>query len=485
MSLPVLATAFCLAVEGVSLAGMLTKPASICNIIQDSISTESAVLYPDSTYEFGNDTHHWMSSSSQTPTCVLEAGSPEDLSVAMKVVGCSRTPFAIMSGGHTSNPEFSSTTGVHISLKRFNQLVFSADNSTVEVGTGWTWADLYTALDPTGYNVVGGRTVGPGVGGFTLGGGYSWKTNQFGLTCDTVKSYNLVLPNGTITRASETGNEDLFFALKGGLNRFGAVTSVEFYTHKQSPRVYGGLLIYSGDAIDAVLNATAAFNSENKDPKAQVITTLEAMANIGTLATVNLFYDGPTEPSSFDVFDGIKSALSTVTNNQSFATFIKSIPGVPVTDLRGAFASFSTSALPQSFLAAVKSEFEALSANMSSHSGSTVSYDIEPFTLYGEHATDSAYPHSKSPLPLNLYFAWTSPADDEYWNTAMKESLARLKKVATAQGIYDPEFAVYPNYASASTTAEELYGANTQRLREIKDQIDPKRIMDLAGGFDI
>jgi len=34
--------------------------------------------------------------------------------------------------------------------------------------------DVYEKLDGTGYNVVGGRVPGPGVGGFTLGGGYSW-----------------------------------------------------------------------------------------------------------------------------------------------------------------------------------------------------------------------------------------------------------------------------------------------------------------------
>lgn len=53
---------------------------------------------------------------------------------------------------------------------------------------------MYDTLEGTGYNVVGGRTPGPGIGGFTLGGGFSWKTNQFGLTCDTVKQYNMVLP---------------------------------------------------------------------------------------------------------------------------------------------------------------------------------------------------------------------------------------------------------------------------------------------------
>lgn len=83
MALPVLAAAFCLAIEGVSIAGLVTKAATTCKIIEDSISTNSTVVYPASTYQFGNDTHHWMSSSSQTPTCVLEPGSPEDLSIAV------------------------------------------------------------------------------------------------------------------------------------------------------------------------------------------------------------------------------------------------------------------------------------------------------------------------------------------------------------------------------------------------------------------
>ena len=42
------------------------------------------------------------------------------------------------------------------------------------IGMGLTWADVYKSLQGTGVNVVGGRVPGPGVGGYTLGGGYSW-----------------------------------------------------------------------------------------------------------------------------------------------------------------------------------------------------------------------------------------------------------------------------------------------------------------------
>jgi hypothetical protein len=44
--------------------------------------------------------------------------------------------------------------------------------------------------------------------------------------------------NGTITTASSAKNTDLFFALKGGLNRFGIVTSAVYYTHQQPDLVY-------------------------------------------------------------------------------------------------------------------------------------------------------------------------------------------------------------------------------------------------------
>lgn len=101
-----------------------------------------------------------------------------------------------MSGGHASNPGFSSTTGVLISLKRFDKVTLSADRRTAEIGFGQVcragyshdqcsvglifqqgWLDVFKKLDGTGYNVVGGRVPGPGVGGFTLGGGFSWQVH--------------------------------------------------------------------------------------------------------------------------------------------------------------------------------------------------------------------------------------------------------------------------------------------------------------------
>jgi hypothetical protein len=49
--------------------------------------------------------------------------------------------------------------------------------------------------------------------------GYSWKTNQFGLTLDTVTEYELVLPCGQVKTVTEQ-DKDLWFGLRGGLNNY-------------------------------------------------------------------------------------------------------------------------------------------------------------------------------------------------------------------------------------------------------------------------
>ena len=63
-----------------------------------------------------------------------------------------------------------------------------------------------------------------GVGGLLLGCGLSFMSGQYGLPCDSIVNYEVVLSNGSIVNANNATNTDLFWALKGGGNQFGMVT---------------------------------------------------------------------------------------------------------------------------------------------------------------------------------------------------------------------------------------------------------------------
>jgi hypothetical protein len=324
---------------------------------------------------------------------------------------------------------------------------------------------------------------GPGVGGFSLGGGYSWLSNQYGLTCDTVVSYNIVLPNGTITTV-DSSNADLFFALKGGLNRFGIVTSIVFNTVPQQTMVYGGIQIYGLDAIPALINATDVFQRMNTDPKAQVILTINGGILAG--AILILFYDAPTRPAAFTPYDEAGLSIASIVKTQSFADFASATPSNLQGGHRGAFHTMMTTGLTVNFMNAVYNESSFYGALALLRGGTFLSYDIEPFGNYGQYATDSAFPHANSPLPLNLYYSWTFSTDDAYWRGIIQQSIDHLTEVAKAEGIYSEDTPAYPNYALSTYSGSQIYGAaNAARLRDIREQYDPDGVMLLAGGFNI
>jgi FAD/FMN-containing dehydrogenase len=68
----------------------------------------------------------------------------------------------VKGGGHSSNVGFSSTTGVMISMAKFDQITLNKRSNTVKLGPGATWDQAYTKLEALNLTVIGGRI--PGVG---------------------------------------------------------------------------------------------------------------------------------------------------------------------------------------------------------------------------------------------------------------------------------------------------------------------------------
>ncbi|PWN43837.1 FAD-binding domain-containing protein [Ceraceosorus guamensis] len=463
-----------------------------CKAIEAAIDRTAT---PVSTLEyFGGfnyllSTGRYISSAANTPTCVFIPTTPKDLASAVKIIGQKRISFAVSSGRHASNAGFSSTTGVEISLKGFQHVTLSQDKSYVDVGSGNIWDNVYAALEGSGYNIVGGRVTGVGVGGFiTGGGGFSWKTNQYGLTIDTLLQADLVTPSGKVQTVTAASDPDLFWAIKGGGNRFGVIYNFRLKSVPQVAQVWGGLRTYTQDQLDNVVQATYDFAVHNKDPKAQVIPTINhvlGQPGVSLLA----FYDGPTPPA--DVFAAFnKPGFNTFTSDwktRSFGDLVRSSPSNATAGQRGAFHSVTFKSYSIPILQQIVNQTRYYGSQQPFHSGVFTSYDVEPFLPNYAAGTNKggAWPHDQSPLPLNIYFTWLNPLDDAFWAKEIKKTAALLRAQAVKEGQNLDDVYLYPNYAIAGTSSNKVYGPQSaQRLRTLRKKYDPKNVMGLTTYFE-
>jgi FAD/FMN-containing dehydrogenase len=82
--------------------------------------------------------------------------------------------FAIRSGGHSPAPLGANINdGVLFDMSRFNSAAYDSRLGVAVVGTGMRWGDVYRHLDQYNVTAVGGRILQVGVGGLTLGSGWS------------------------------------------------------------------------------------------------------------------------------------------------------------------------------------------------------------------------------------------------------------------------------------------------------------------------
>ncbi|TDL27762.1 FAD-binding domain-containing protein [Rickenella mellea] len=457
---------------------------TVCKTIQTSISGASNVYFPGALH-YDDDIYHWAASSIEDSVCSVEPGSTQDVGKILQILGSTRTPFAVIGGGHSTNKGFSSTPGIQIAMYRFSNITYNKNTGTADVGSGLIWDEVYTALEPFGVSVIGGRVTGVGVAGFTLGGGYSWKTNQFGLTVDTVQAYELVLPNGTVTSVTATSNPDLFFGLRGGFNNFGIVTKFTFQTFPQG-QVWGGLITFTEGVLPQVNNATTKFATTNKDPKAGIITTYNFLLGEPGVSQL-LFYDGPNPPPGiFDDFLAIPFFTKDI-STRSYLSLVQSSPSNATANTRGAFHTVSLTKYSLNMINVILNETITRGIDLStSDSGIFISYDVEPFlpSLFS-HGTPSAYPpdRSRGLLPQNIYYAWIFESADQDVQNTLRASANVIRQAAIAEGQVTGTEAIYGNYALFDTPLSGVYGANVPRLQAIKKQYDPTNVMGLAGGF--
>ncbi|WP_175412734.1 FAD-binding oxidoreductase [Streptomyces sp. TRM64462] len=163
--------------------------------------------------------------ASVLPAGVVACATESDVRAALRWSAKHGVPFAPRSGGH-NYAGHSTTTGLVISLRAMKQV--TPRGRRLHLGGGATNSDVYAVRD-AGLYFPGGRCPGVGVAGLTLGGGLGFNDRKWGLTCDRMTETRLVLADGTLVRATEKENPDLYWACRGGAGgNFGINTAFTF-----------------------------------------------------------------------------------------------------------------------------------------------------------------------------------------------------------------------------------------------------------------
>ncbi|KZM18431.1 uncharacterized protein EKO05_0001313 [Ascochyta rabiei] len=462
--------------------------------------------YPEQTYFPGSAGYtyetqsvYWSATNNNGPACVFAPQNAQQVSLAVTTVTLTLSKFAVRGGGHMPIPGYNgiNNSGILLSPSNLTTLALSSDKSTVSVGPGNRWGDVYSYLAPSNLAAVGGRIGHVGVPGLLLGGGISFYSSQHGFASDNVVKYECVLSSGVIVEATATNAySDLFWALRGGGNSFCIVTRFDLKTVPSS-KVHIGIAQYDQSQSKGYLDGVYNFGKfgASADSKAAIIPTILTFPSINLTAyAAAKFYDSLTDsPTAFENFTAPQ--LPPVADSytlQPLAEYIAATDALQPNGLRQAFRTLS-SVVNREAVQDVHDMFLSGASKMAGIAGLQASITFQPVTksFLEESVKNGGNPQgvdvSKAPFFWMVEnWTWSNASDDDTVQSIADTITADIN-ARLAQKSYSAKY-LYMNDAGKGQRVFQSYpAANLRKLKLIRTKYDSLRIYTnlLVGGWKV
>jgi FAD/FMN-containing dehydrogenase len=184
-----------------------------------------------------------------TPLAVVCAASAADVREAVEFASAHALPVAVQGTGH--GPAFPALEGVLIGTRRMNNVVIDDIARSARISAGARWKEVIEAAARHGLAPLSGAAPHVGATGYTLGGGLGLLARRYGYAADHVRSLEVVTADGRLRRVAADREPDLFWALRGGRDNFGIVTTMEVDLFPVTS-LYGGGLYFPEDRAERV-----------------------------------------------------------------------------------------------------------------------------------------------------------------------------------------------------------------------------------------
>ena len=387
---------------------------------------------------------------------------------------------AVRGGGHNVAGNAVCDGGLVIDLSGMQGIRVDPERRTVRAEGGATLGDLDRETQVFGLATPLGVVSKTGIAGLTLGGGIGWLRRKYGLSSDNLVSVDVVTADGRFLTASETEHEDLFWGIRGGGGNFGVVTSFEYRLYPVGPEVMFCFVLYPGDRAREVLR----FGEEYMAGAPEEVSPVGVL---GRVPPVELF------PERW--------------HGEPFVAFLAMYVGEaeegervlrPLRELGGSIADLSAR-MPYTEAQAILDEdypdgwhYYWKSQNVDSlndkvlerlmnhaetapseHSTIDVWYQGGAMARVG--ASETAFGDRSSPILLGIEANWEDQRDDEANISWTRNCVADMRRFSSG-GMYlnFPGF-----FEEGDNLMHDAFGANYERLVEIKNKYDPTNLFRL------
>ncbi len=431
------------------------------------------VVGPESSaYDDARAVHNGM--IDRRPAAVVRAANAGDVMATITYARENGIDVAIRGGGHSA-PGFGTVDdGIVIDFSRMRTVRVDPTASTARADAGVTWGDFNAATYPFGLATPGGIISTTGIAGLTLGGGVGYLTRGYGLSLDNLISADVVTADGQFLVANEHENADLFWALRGGGGNFGICTSLEYRLHPVKD-VYAGPMFYEIGEAETILRFYRDYIKDAPEamgvfPAFQIAPPLPFIPENrhgDMFVALVACWAGPIEEgeAAFKPFHEVAEVVA------------EHVGPVPFPAINAAFDGLFPKGIRQYWKGNYVKELtdDAIAVHLEhGPKAPTVSSTMHLYPTNGasqrvaEDAT--AFGHRDANWSMVIVSAWGDPGDDEANIGWVRDYSAAIAPHSEAGGYVNFMFTDDDDRIPAN------YGANYQRLVEVKRKYDPENV---------
>jgi FAD/FMN-containing dehydrogenase len=389
------------------------------------------------------------------PPAVVRVKDAADVRAVVKWADRFDRTLTVRSGGHAYNGASTSRTAVVVDVRALDHVALHGSIATV--GPGARNIDVYAKLAGHGVTIPSGSCPTVGVGGLATGGGMGLAARELGLTIDRVRGYDVVTADGV--KRHVAGDDDLFWALRGGGGSFGIVTAVRLKVRHVSRAAFFRITFPAASRAEAL----AAW--DDLAPGApDALTAIMSVTGSGASAFGQFFGSEAALRNLVRPLTRVAGASALTTGTSGYLALQRRWAGCADGGLAACHAYnrtvFDASSVYVSHKLTAEGRRDFVRA---ANTGAGLILDAYGGAINRPAPGDTAFVHRRTRFSVQiLSYAPLATARDR---------VRRARRLIAPHG----NGQAYQNYADLDLKSPRhaYYGANLARLRSIKAAVDP------------